>query len=258
MKVTVCQLSDDRQQFAKDWEALMAHCQHEETGLLLLPEMPFYPWFAHQKEVNEATKQEAIQAHEARLPRFDVLENTVIAYSKPEMRNGKFLNTAYVWSKATGHKSVHSKYFFPEEEGFYEETWFDRATPSHFKVIEINRFKIGFLLCTEIWFTQYARKYGVEGIDFLLSPRATAESSTAQWLRCGQTSAVIGGCYSLSSNRAGTGENGFVWGGSAWVARPEDGELLGVTSADAPFLTLDVNLEHTKLAKQNYPLYVKE
>lgn len=257
MKVTVCQLNNEPKAFEKDWEALVAHCQLHKTELVLLPEMPFHPWIANQRVANNSKKREAVQAHEKWLQRIEEFGDAIVAYSKPQLVEDKFYNTAYVWSKKTGHQKVHTKYFFPEEEGFYEETWFDRA-PKHFELIEINGLKIGFLLCTEIWFSAYARKYGLEGIDFLLCPRATATSSVEQWVRCGQTSSVIAACYCLSSNRSGTGDNGFAWGGGAWIAQPMDGSLLGLSSNEAPFLTYDVDLEKARLAKNEYPIYVKE
>lgn len=257
MKITVCQLSNDIKQFEKDWEGLVSHCKLNESEIVLLPEMPFYLWIANQPSINNSLQIEAVKAHEKWLQRIEELGNVIVAYSKPLIKENKFYNTAYIWTKDTGHIKVHTKHFFPEEEGFYEETWFDRE-PNNFELIEINGLKIGFLLCTEIWFTQYARKYGLEGIDFLLCPRATGKSSIDQWVRCGQTSSVVGGCYSLSSNRSGVGEDGFNWGGTGWISQPMDGSLLGVTSNDVPFLTLDVDLEKSKLAKKEYPIYVKE
>jgi len=257
MKVTVCELSNDLHQFEKDWAQLVAHCKLNKSEFVLLPEMPFYAWIANQPSIDAAKKIKAVEAHEKWLQRIEELGDAIVAYSKPLIKADKFYNTAYVWSKKTGHQKVHTKYFFPEEAGFYEATWFDKE-PKHFELIEINGLKIGFLLCTEIWFTQNTRKYGLDGIDFLLCPRATGKSSIAQWIRCGQTSSVIGGCYCLSSNRSGIGANDFNWGGTGWICQPMDGSLLGVTSNDEPFLTLDIDVEKSKLAKKEYPIYVKE
>lgn len=257
MKVTVCELSNDLYQFEKDWEQLVSHCKLHKSEFILLPEMPFYSWIANKPSVNDLQKTKSVKAHEKWLQRIEELGDAIVAYSKPIINGDKFYNTAYIWTKKTGHQKVRSKYLFPEEEGFYEDTWFDRESKT-FELIEINGLKIGFLLCTEIWFTQYTRKYGLEGIDFLLCPRATGKSSIAQWIRCGQTTSVIGGCYCLSSNRSGIGEDDFNWVGTGWICQPMDGSLLGVTSNDKPFMTLDIDLAKSKLAKKEYPIYVKE
>ena len=256
MKVTVCQLSNDIKQFEKEWEELVAHCKLNKSEIVLLPEMPFYSWIANQPSINNSEKIKAEQAHEKWLQRIGELD-AIVAYSKPIINGDEFYNTAYVWTKNRGHRKAHTKHFFPEEKGFYEKTWFDRE-PKNFELIEINGLKFGFLLCTEIWFTQYTRKYGLGGMDFLLCPRATGKSSIDQWIRCGQTSSVIGGCYCLSSNRSGIGEDNFNWGGTGWICQPMDGSILGVTSNDAPFLTIDVDLAKSKQAKNEYPIYVEE
>lgn len=256
MKVTVCELSNNAIQFEKDWEQLVAHCKMNKSELVLLPEMPFYPWIAYQSTIDHSQKIEAVKAHERWLKKIEELEDSIVAYTKPWIEGDRFYNSAYIWTKESGHQKVHTKYFFPEEEGFYEETWFDRE-PMNFELIEVNGLKIGFLLCTEIWFTQFTRTYALAGIDFLLVPRATGKSSIAQWVRCGQTSSVIGGCYCLSSNRSGIGEDNFHWGGSGWICQPMDGELLGTTNSKTPFITLDLDLTKTKLAKKEYPIYVK-
>ena len=256
VKVTVCELNNDILQFEKDWEQLVSHCHLNNSELVLLPEMPFYSWIANEPSVDQSKKLMAQRAHDEWLKRIEELGNTIVAYSKPWVEGDKFYNSAFIWSKKLGHQKVHTKHFFPEEAGFYEDTWFDRE-PMNFELIEVNGLKIGFLLCTEIWFTQFTRKYGLAGIDLLLCPRATGKSSIAQWVRCGQTSSVIGGCFCLSSNRSGIGEDHFNWGGTGWITQPMDGSLLGVTTKDTPFLTVEVDLTKSKLAKKEYPVYVK-
>ena len=257
MKVTVCELSNDMKQFEKEWDQLVAHCQTHNSELILLPEMPFYSWIANRPSVNKSAILEAVRAHEKWLGRIEAFGDAIVAYSKPWVEGDNLYNSAFIWSRENGHQKVHTKHFFPEEEGFYEDTWFDRE-PISFDPTNVKGLKIGFLLCTEIWFTQYTRKYGLDGIDLLLVPRATGQSSISQWLRWGQTSAVIGGCYCLSSNRSGMGVDGFCWGGTGWITQPIDGKLLGKTSRDTPFLTLDIDLGIANQAKKEYPLYVRE
>jgi N-carbamoylputrescine amidase len=78
IKVTVCQLHDDPAKLESDWTGLMAHVRAEESNLVLLPEMPFSPWFATSRTFDPAVWTAAIAAHtawEARLrdlaPVFD-------------------------------------------------------------------------------------------------------------------------------------------------------------------------------------------
>ena len=192
MKVTICELSDNPNQFQEDWVNLTKYTTAQKSDLVLLPEMPFHQWIASQPTVDESIKTKNIASHELWLKRIPELNAKIVAYSKPVQKGNKYYNTAFIWTKEKGHQKVRSKYFFPEEDGFFEATWFDRDD-SGFELIEVDGIKIGFLLCTEIWFTQYARKYGLAGIDLLLCPRATGQSSVPQWIRCGQTLSVISG-----------------------------------------------------------------
>lgn len=67
---------------------------------------------------------------------------------------------------------------------------------------------------------------------------------------------MVAGAFGLSSNRAGPGPTGgFDWAGRGWVVDP-DGEVLGVTSAGEPFLTLEVDPAEAEAAKSSYPRYV--
>ena len=127
-----------------------------------------------------------------------------------------------------------------------------------FEVLDLGDIKVGALLCTEMWFTEHARQYGKEGLDILLCPRATGMESVKRWLMCGQMLSIISGAYCLSSNKSGPGEDGFKWGGNGWIAEPVTGNLLGVTSNEKKFITIDIDINKSRIAKTEYPLYVTE
>jgi predicted amidohydrolase len=258
MKFTVCELSDNESRFVDDWNELKDHVAENKPDLLLLPEMPFCKWVASQKNVKAELKIQSIEKHENWLSKLEELKAKQVVYSKPTIEGGKFLNTAFLFEKKSGHHKIHSKYFFPEEPHFWEETWYDREEEKNFKVLEFGGIKIGVLLCTEMWFTEYARSYGKQGIDILLCPRATGFASVEQWVRCGQTLSIISGAYCLSSNKSGRDDDGFQWGGKGWIAAPMNGSLLGTTSAGEKFITREIDIQKSREAKIEYPLYVKE
>lgn len=54
------------------------------------------------------------------------------------------------------------------------------------------------------------------------------------------------------------GDANFEWGGTGWICSPITGELLATTSVENPYVTIDVDLEQSKFAKKEYPLYVRE
>jgi len=258
MKVTVCELRDNEVQFVEDWTKLKTHVHDHTPDLLLLPELPFCKWIASEKQTNYAARVQSVEKHERWLKELEKLRATYIVYSKPVIKEDQFYNTAFVYERGVGHREIHTKSFFPEELHFWEETWYDADPDKLFKPLMIGDVKIGVLICTEMWFTQYARQYGKRGVDILLCPRASGIASVNQWIRCGQTLSVISGAYCLSSNRSGSGDNNFQWGGSGWIAKPGTGNLVGVTSAGEKFLTREIDISKARAAKLDYPLYVKD
>jgi len=257
MKVTVCELSDSEDNFIDDWKKLTLHLDRTEPDLLLLPEMPFSKWNASEKKVSKQSKAISVEKHERWLGKMEQINAKQIVYSRPVIAGDKFFNTAFVYEKDRGHVKIHTKSFFPEEPFFWEESWFDHESPRAFELLSLGEIKIGALLCTEMWFTGYARQYGKQGIDILLCPRATGLASVDSWIRCGQTLAVLSGAYCLSSNKSGTGDDDFQWGGSGWIAEPVTGNLIGITTSLAKFVTVEIDVSKSRKAKSEYPLYVR-
>ena len=50
MRVTVTQMRDAAADFEQDWARLREHVQSQRSELVLLPEMPFHPWFAGSRQ----------------------------------------------------------------------------------------------------------------------------------------------------------------------------------------------------------------
>ncbi len=114
------------------------------------------------------------------------------------------------------------------------------------------------MICTDLWFTQHARAYGQDGVHIVANPRATERYSRPKWLVGGQAVAIVSGAYCLSSNLVGPKmESGLELGGMGWVIDP-DGQVLGKTSDEQPFLTLEIDLQIAEQAKITYPRYVLE
>jgi N-carbamoylputrescine amidase len=148
MKITVCELNDDPMAFAEDWEALAAHVKAEGSQLVVLPEMPFAPWFALSPHYDASVWQSAVKAHETWLSRLAELAPAAVITTRPVDIGGKRLNEGFVWDQAGGYQAAHHKYYLPDEEGFWEATWYQRGDGS-FAPIECRGVKIGFLICTD-------------------------------------------------------------------------------------------------------------
>lgn len=256
MKVTVTQLPDTPKELETAFAALIEHVKAHSSELVLLPEMPFYAWFATTQQVDPAVWQAAVDAHEEWLPRLAALGAKVVLGSRPTNADGQPHNDAFVWQPQSGARFAHRKYYLPDEPGFWEATWYRRAETPSFHAADAGDVKVGFMICSDLWFGEHARGYARQGVHILANPRATERSSVDKWRAGGRAMAVMAGAYCLSSNRAGE-SNGVRWGGGGWIIDP-DGEVLDITSNEQPFATAEIDLSHAEEAKRTYPRDVRE
>lgn len=258
MRVTVCQIHPASNELDDQWTALAEHLATADSDFLLLPEMAFSPWLAADPSPDAALWDESVQRHEQRLARLIELGVATILGTRPIVTDtGSRRNQAYVWSTTTQQPvSVREKYYLPDEEGYWEATWYERGTRD-FPTATAGNATLGVQICTEMWFLEWARQYAKAGVELLCIPRATPASSTRRWIAGGQTAAVCAGAYSLSSNLWNPDRTGADCGGVGWIIDPE-GDILALTSEDSPFVTVDVDLGLARAAKATYPRYVRE
>jgi N-carbamoylputrescine amidase len=191
------------------------------------------------------------------IARFRDLAPATVIGTRPAVARGIPHNVGFVWDPAHGGVDVHTKYYLPNEAGFWEASWYRRGK-KEFQSFQTSKAKIGFLICTELWFSQHARDYGQQDVQLLVCPRATATHTVPKWVAGGQAAAVVSGAYCLSSNLAGETTEGRGFAGVGWIIEPEEGHILGLTSTGQPFLTLDLDLSISDRAKETYPRYVSD
>jgi len=213
--------------------------------------MPFSPWIATNKPFDSHKWEASVVDHDRWIARLSELAPATVLGSRTVTHRH---NEGFVWD-SQGYRAVHDKYYLPEEEGFWEATWYERGELD-FTAVETTSIKAGFAICSEIWFTEHARHYAQQGIHILACPRATELATRDKWIAGGRAGAIMSGAFCVSSNKGGEG-SGIRWGGSGWIIDP-DGEVLGLTSKDEPFLTLELDLELAERAKTTYPRYVHD
>jgi N-carbamoylputrescine amidase len=231
----------------------MAHVRREASELLLLPEMPFCPWFADSRHFDAVIWQRAIAAHGDWELRLDEAAPAVVAGTRPMDFGKERYNEAFLWDCKLGSCAVHTKSLLPEEHGAWEATWYDRAAPE-FTPARVGRANVGFLIGSELWMMNQVQAYGLEGVQLLLTPRSTSAEATQTWLAAARVAAILAGAYALSSNRV---SSSGTFGGHGWIIDPE-GDVLGITDMRRPSVTLDVDIAGTSLVQDRYfPRYAK-
>jgi N-carbamoylputrescine amidase len=254
VKVTVCELSDSAAGLARDWERLVAHVRTERSDLVLLPEMPFYPWFGVSPRFDAHVWQTAVAAHDAWIDRLIELAPAIVLGTRPANHGDQRLNEGFCWAQDVGYRSAHHKYYLPNEDGFWEASWYNRGYGS-FTPQQCGAALVGFEICTELWALDQARHYGNQGVHIIVTPRATPYATLDKWVVGGRATAVCSGAFSLSSNHVSSASDAVYFGGQGWIIAP-DGDVLGLTSQDQPFVTAELALAVAEHAKKTYPRYV--
>jgi N-carbamoylputrescine amidase len=254
MKLSICQLPNDLSPNHPAWSDLVAHVEHARPDLAVLNEMPFSTWIAERATFDQAAATASVEAHEAGVRGLLPLSAAFIG-SRPVRGAVKLCNEAFLVA-GRAYQPVHQKHYFPQEGGFYEETWFAVDRPG-FEVVEYNRLRIGVLLCSELMFTEWARHYRRRGAHVIAVPRASG-TNMRHWDAAARMAALVSGCYVLSSNRVSSiNDNGMRFGGRGFAYSPT-GDLLAETSPSVPFACVDIDVAQVAEAQQNYPCNLRD
>jgi predicted amidohydrolase len=254
MRVTVCQLADERDRFEAGWEALCAHVRAERSALVLLPELAFARWFPVTPTFDAGVWRHVVDVHRRWEARFRELRAPFVVGTRPVERDTRRLNEAFIATPRCT-RSIHEKRYLPDEDGFWEASWYSPGD-GVFDSVPVGDAVLGVQICTELWMQAVSRQYGERGTDVIAVPRATPVSSRERWIVGARAAAIVSGTFCISSNRSGTSTGGVAFAGEGWIVGPE-GEVLALTSDSDPFVTLDLDLRRARVAKATYPRYVR-
>ena len=252
LKLTVCELPDERAAFETAWRHLIAHVRDERSDLVVLPDMPFSPWLAVSPDFSAPEWDAAVESHESWLARLADLAPAAVLGSRPVTRDGRRLNEGFAWTAGNGATAIHHKRYLPDEAGFWEARWYEPGDGS-FKPADVAGARIGMMICTDMWAMNHAIDFGKAGVHLIVTPRSTGRPTVEKWLTGGRAVAIVSGAYSASSNWAAAGSDGD-FGGGGWIIDP-DGVPLARTSGAQPVQTISINLDAADDAKHTYPRY---
>jgi N-carbamoylputrescine amidase len=256
VRLVVCEAAPEMVAGDPSWRALVEAVRRHGPDIVLLNEMPFGAWIASEERPDAAVAAESCRRHDDGLRCLSDLGAPVVLGTRAATESGRTVNQGFVWDADRGLLPVHTKQFFPDEPGYYEARWFERGE-THFHVASARGIDVGFLICTEVWFTEWARHYGRQGAHLIVVPRATPKASIDNWRTAIRMAAMVSGCYVASSNRAGADSRGQEFGGHGWIVDP-NGQILAETAAEQPVVTAEIDVERVAAAKTEYPRYVEE
>lgn len=246
MKATVCELPDGGAAFENVWSELARHLRANDSRIVLLPDMPFSNWFVGSSTFDRHVWARAVHEHDVWSLRLTELAPALVLGSRPVDFGNERWDGGFIWDAEHGMQSVHAKAFLPDERSNRQGSWLHSAISPDFTPLETHGLRIGFLIGTELWAEDEARRYGAEDVDILAIPRSGGAASADEWLAHVRTAATLARAYALSSNRSGP------FGGQGWIVAP-DGGVLGATSESQPFLTVELDIESKHQAVHPIP-----
>jgi N-carbamoylputrescine amidase len=251
VRVTVCELPHDPDALAAAWAGLCQHTTRHRSELVLLPEFALVEPVWEEEQFDQARWDAVVARSDAWLERLAELGAGHVVGTRPASIAGRPFNQGYLWSPTGGLTPLRRKFLVPDDPGCWEARWFDRGDPA-FPAFRAGDLTFGLNICTELWALETYGAYVEQGVQVILSPRATSVATAAKWLSVGVVAAVRSGAFSVSSNRVDpTG----ACGGRSWIISPE-GQVLATTSSEAPFATLDLDLGASADARAGYPCSV--
>lgn len=236
------------------WEQFARSVGRARPDILVMNEMPFGPWLAERTDFAIEDARRSIAVHDAGTAALAALNIPAVITSRPEPFGDRLVNEAIVIEKGN-IRSLHTKSYFPQETGWFEESWFRRGEPN-FDLHDICGLSLGVLLCTELMFNEHARRYGRRGADLIVVPRATGAAHES-WITAGKMASIVSGSYVVSSNRAGHSGDGPCFGGVGFAINPE-GNLLGRTAIGSALMTVAIDPQVSARQRREYPCYVQE
>jgi N-carbamoylputrescine amidase len=253
MKAGFVEWPEGLQPAGPDWDAIRRQIDADLPDLLITNEMPFGDWLASAPHFDRDRAKRSVDLHEKAVVAMAQLGAGAILSSRPVWSGEHLVNEAFVLANDQ-MTILHQKRYFPAEDGWHETTWFV-AGDNDFTPRPINGLMTGTLLCTELMFNEHARGYGKAMVDLIAVPRATG-SSHQTWRTAGAMAAIVSGSYVISSNRLGRSAASPNFGGHGMAFSP-DGALLAETTAEAPYKTIELDLDWSRRQKTSYPCYVK-
>lgn len=253
-KVAYVEWPDGLTVASTEWQNIENQINAANIDILITNEMPFGAWRPIHSDYVEKQAQIWADENEAALESLTKLKVKAVISSRPIVMQGKLVNEAFALEDGK-YTALHHKHFFPAEHGWHEAAWFHPVMPG-FDVHEVAGVKIGVQLCTELMFTEKARQYGRDGADLIVVPRASGQNAVNWNAACAMAS-VTSGAYVISSNRVGQLSDAAPSFGGKGLCYAPGGEKLGETNADNSIITIDISMDLTQAAKEEYPCYLR-
>lgn len=248
-RLATCDFPDRADQADQMWQRLAAEFAASPVDLLVLPELAGVDSFWSSPIFDEPVWRQAVATH-AKLEEYlrSIAARRIIG-TRTVAEEGKRWNETFLWTPERGLVRGRAKALLPQQEGGWEETWFDRGS-QHPQAVRDGAFSYGEMVCTELMVSTAARGLGQSGVQVIAAPRATG--GHPRWEVAARMTAIAAGAFVVTANRRGA-----KLAGGSWIVAP-DGDILARTSLSAPIISLEIDLALVDGARLTYPRNVRD
>jgi N-carbamoylputrescine amidase len=247
--ISTCEFPDQADMAAGMWRRLAIEIGKKPVDLLVLPELAGVDSFWSSPTFDEAVWRQAAATHAALEEHLRPIAARRIVGTRAVAEGAKRWNETFLWTPERGLVRGRAKALLPQQQGGWEETWFDRGA-RHAEPVRDGALCFSELVCTELMVSTAARGLGQSGVQVIAAPRATG--GHPRWEVAARMTAIAAGAFVATANRRGA-----TLAGGSWIVGP-DGDILARTDESAPIVSLEIDLALVDRARLTYPRNVRD
>ena len=242
---------------------LIRQAAARKAQIVALPELFRTPYFCIEERCSRDYTEELpgevakVLCAEAKKLRIAIVAGSV--YERTA--HGKRFNTSFVIDSKGDLLGTYRKVHIPHDPAFFEMNYFEPGDLG-FKVFDLGFAKVGVLICYDQWFPEAARALALAGAEIVFYPTAIGTVTNlpqfeGNWQHAWQSvqvgHAVANNVVVCAINRVGTEANSSFWGGS-FICNGF-GQILARGTEVAGLVTADVDLEHSRYAREGWRFF---
>lgn len=247
--ISTCEFPDRADLAAAMWRRLAAELDKRPVDLLVLPELAGVDSFWSNPVFDESVWRRATATHATLDEHLRRIAARRILGTRAVAEGDRRWNETFLWTPERGLVRGRAKALLPQQEGGWEETWFDRGSlPA--QPLRDGALCFSELVCTELMVSTAARRLGQSGVQVIAAPRATG--GHPRWEVAARMTAIAAGAFVVTANRRGA-----TLAGGSWIVAP-DGDVLARTNESVPIVSLEIDLALADSARLTYPRNVRD
>ena len=235
-----------------------------KPDIILLPELFLSDYFAIEEEASRLDFAIGLDSEIISVFK-DLCKELKVNLSFPfyeKVSSAIRFNSMLIISEQGELISHYRKMHIPDDPGFYEKYYF-RPGDRGFQVADLQKAKLGLLICWDQWFPEAARLTAMQGADILFYPTAIAwddneDKSVYQdqlnaWKISMKAHAIANNVFVIAVNRVGREGHLQFWGNSFCV--DPFGKEIYSDGIDEACSELELDLSQIEEARKIWPFF---